>query len=481
MKITFLGAARTVTGSSYLIETGKTKFLVDGGMFQGRDVELRNLEPLIYDPRKIDFIIVTHAHMDHTGLLPRIVKEGFRGDIYMTPPTAALSEILLIDAAKIQENNAKSNQLNEKYSEAMPYKVNVALYTTQDSVDTINMMKSVDFDVETKIGNNISFTYLRAGHILGAASVKLNVEGKTLVFSGDLGRNEQSIVKKAELPENIHADVIVMESLYGGVEHPLRKKSIKSLLRTINTTLNRDGNVIIPCFALHRTQEILEILKYAYEKGSVDQTVQVFLDSPLAIAATKIYTQHSGYFNSGTDYIENDHGLSQITPKVHKNGGDRGVNRFDFEQLQIVKHHRQSLKLLKRKKSIIIAGSGMAEGGRILHHIAANAPSPDSSIVFVGYQAEGTLGRKIVDGAKTVRINKRKKRINATVKYIRGFSAHADNSDLLEWLGNIKISKEAKIYLVHAEPERSEDLKDQLLATGIRTAIPDWKETVIIK
>lgn len=471
MTIKFLGAAETVTGSSFLVDTGKTRFLVDCGMFQGPDVEDRNYLPLEFDARELEFVILTHTHLDHCGLIPKLTRNGFRGKIYMTPPTAALAEIILLDSAKIQEQSKPGNRI----------------YESQDAQNAIANFASILFEETIKPSEDVSITLIPAGHILGAASVVIETNEKRIVFSGDIGRVEQSIVKDAYVPESIknkEVDYVVMESLYGGVEHPEHSESIKKLIDEINATLDSDGNVIIPCFAVHRSQEILEILKYAFENNHISQDVQVYLDSPLAIAATKIYTYHSEHFNDKYKILGEEVRYTTGSGNKAYSEGDSGKilqqNRFQFDNLQFIRHHRQSLGLNKRKRSIIIAGSGMAAGGRVMHHLAANLEDPKAGVIFVGYQAEGTLGRELVEGETQVVINKKQLNVKAKITLISGFSAHADDSDLHDWLNQFTMAEKSKVFLVHAELERSQALAREFTESGFEPQIPEWNETITL-
>lgn len=475
MKLTFLGAAGTVTGSCYLIETENKKFLVDCGMFQGIGLEERNNDEFLFDPREIDFVLLTHAHMDHSGLLPKLVKHGFKGDIYLTPPTAALGEILLLDAAKIQENKFK------EYSESMPYKSVTSLYDTLDSINTIAMFSSISFGEVKNIDNEIKFKFVKAGHILGAASIVIKVEDKVLVFSGDLGRVDQSIIERYEhinLEGFGKADYVIMESLYGGETHAHRDESIAKFTDVITRTLDSNGSVMIPCFSVHRTQELLEILKEAYTQGVIRDNVQTFLDSPLALRATRVYEQFSTYFNTSTEILGKEVVYDE-TIQANKDNA-RYVpqnNRFYFENLKIINRYKQSLRASKKNNSIFIAGSGMADGGRILNHFSAGIENPRNTVLFVGFQAEGTLGRKIVDGAKNININKRNLEVKANIEIIRGFSAHGDTHALLDWLSSISLNDNAQIFLVHAEPDRSEAFDKILREDGYHSHIAEWKST----
>lgn len=484
MKVTFLGAAGTVTGSSYLVELSSKKFIVDCGMFQGLDVESRNSEEFIFDPSVIDFVILTHAHMDHAGLLPKLVKHGFRGEIYMTPPTAALTEILLLDSAKIQENQAKGER---KYSEAMPRKAKVGLYDTADSLNTISMFHSVPFEEKVNKGE-IEFMLFNVGHILGAATVAIKAEGKLIVFSGDIGRRDQSVIKPPNymISENSFIsqkiDYVFMESLYGGQHHPDRTASKDQLMSIINETLGRNGNVIIPTFAVHRTQEMLQILKYAYNNRLISDNVQTFLDSPLAIKATRIYTANNSYFSRSTGGVlsnKNDSlKLKEEATSPHIAMDDDITTSFNFDNLQYINHHKQSLRLKKKGSKIVLAGSGMADGGRVLNHLVSDLGSRSSSIIFVGFQAEGTLGRTLTEGHKKVVINKKQITVNAQVELLRGFSAHGDENDLLMWLKQFELSSDHKIFLMHSEPDRAEAFSRALFKGAYNSIIPKWKEIV---
>jgi metallo-beta-lactamase family protein len=468
MNITFCGAAETVTGSSFLIESGGKKILIDCGMFQGIETVNRNMEEFIFNPEEIDCVLLTHAHMDHSGMLPKLVRKGFNGKIYMTGPTSALVEILLMDSAKIQEQES-----SEFY-----------LYNTSDAIKTLSMIESKEYEDEFQIQKDVKAMFFKAGHILGAASIYLEIDGKKMIFSGDLGRKNQTLVKQYSIPEklkNREIDTIVMESLYGGEAHSSREKCIKDLIEYISIATQSDGNVIIPSFAVHRSQEILQILKNAFQYNHIKRNVQIYLDSPLASKATDIYTQHKEYLGDDFLYYKNVFSNSKsgtgITLSLNVNGDN---NPFYFDNLQLVRSHKHSLRLMRKKRGVIIAGSGMADGGRVLHHLAAALPKNNNIIAFVGYQADGTLGREIVDGASTVFINNQKIKVRAKIKYLRGFSGHGDNSDLLDWFGNFKLSQDYKVFLVHAELDRSKAFKDQLLEIGVDAIIPKWKESSII-
>ena len=454
MKLTFLGAAKTVTGSCYLVEHESTKILIDCGMFQGMDVEYLNHENFKFNAKEINYVILTHAHIDHSGLLPKLVKYGFRGKIYLTPPSSALSNLLLLDAAKIQELNERSTRV---YSEAMPLAIKSGLYNTDDALNTMVKFYSVPFAERFKIKEGLEFTFIPAGHILGAASVFLEFAGKKLLFSGDIGRENQSLVKGyySFSVEQYRPDYVIMESLYGGERHVPREQTAQEFLDIINDTLQRNGNVIVPSFAVQRTQELLEIFNIALLKNELKDNVQIYLDSPLAIAVTKLYTSSSEFLND--DFIMN---YSNIE------------HRFQFDQLHFITHYRRSLKLANKLGVIIIAGSGMADGGRIVSHLRNNLGNGINSVIFVGYQAEGTLGRTLVDGAKKVVIREKSVAVKAEIHYLRGFSAHADDPTLRVWLKRFDLADLQKIFLVHADPERSAILKSELEQDKYNVEVP---------
>jgi len=469
MNVSFLGAAETVTGSCHLVESGNTKFLIDCGMFQGINMESRNRLDFKFDPREIDFVILTHAHLDHCGLLPKLTKYGFKGKIYMTPPTAELVELILKDSAKIQEGNARHVKKNFGASNEN----SAAIYDTVDALNTIAKFESVRFNSEKEVVPGIRFKLVRAGHILGAASVLIEIEDKLIVFSGDIGRIDQSLIKKFQLDDwsfndnKNSIDMIVMETLYSGLEHPERNISEKRLRDIIDKTHRRDGNVMIPVFSLHRLQQIEKILEDGINEGSINQNVQIFSDAPLGNKATLVYTNNTSELNEE---------FRQSIIENKKNNG----RKKQYGNIRIIRHHRESLGLLKKKNAIIMAGSGMAAGGRIVSHLHAGLKSSSNSVVFVGFQAEGTLGRKLVDGKSEVEIFKHKIKVNAEIYYLKGFSAHADNDDLLMWLGSIPQKASIKIFLVHAELERSRLFKAILANRNIDSVIPRWNQMVSV-
>ena len=461
LKISFFGAAETVTGSCYLVEDGKSKFLIDCGLFQGPDVYERNYEDFDFVPSEIEFVILTHAHMDHSGLLPKLVRKGFTGKIFLTPPSAQLAEILLLDAAKIQESNFRSEKEGRKESSHQDI-----IYTTFDSLNTIASFVSVDFDHRVKLSNGSYITFIKAGHILGAASVLLEIGGKKLVFSGDLGRIDEAIIEPFTEIQNFEdIDYVIMESLYGGVTHQTRKDAANELIGMVKEALHKGGNVVIPSFAVQKTQELLAIFKQSFASNLLPNDAKIVLDSPLAMKATVIYENNPTYFqgvNSENTYNQN------------------GRDLFRFSNLNTVRSHKQSMKAAIKPNSVFIAGSGMAEGGRVVRHLINNLPGSKNTVIFVGYQAEGTKGRELLTLPKSIILDGKSVDIRATINRIEGFSSHADNNDLLVWL--LKFAKSPsrlkKVFLTHADPERSEVFAEILEEKGYSCSVPKWKEVV---
>lgn len=463
--IRFLGAAQTVTGSCHIVEKNKTQVMVDCGMFQGEDVTQYNYNDYTFDPKNIKSVIVTHAHLDHCGLLPKLVRHGFKGEIFLTAETAEIVKVILFDSAKLQELNKRLN-----------HDPNDLIYNSQDVEQTISLFKIVPFFVETIINNVFKFEFIPAGHILGSASVYLTVGLDSILFSGDLGRRDQSIIKRFSEYNNLKykPNYVVMESLYGGIKHQIRDENMSVLADAIVDTVSRNGKVLIPVFALHRAQEMLELLRVYIKRGLITDKIKVYLDSPMAITITDIYTNNNNDFNNHYSILGRDVNYANIVN--NKNTFDLNKDRFYFAQLQNIRKSKKSQKLNSKEGGIILAGSGMADGGRMVRHIFNNIEDARTTIVFVGYQAEGTLGRELVDGAKTVIINEKQLNVNATILYLRGFSAHADNDDLLAWLFNFNLDNLKEVILVHADLERSQVFAQELMSKNINAYIPKLEE-----
>lgn len=464
MNITFFGAARTVTGSCHLVEACGKKFLIDCGMFQGKLTDqMQNYEDFPFDISSIDFVILTHAHIDHSGRIPKLYKDGYNSKIYATKATVELCSIMLADSGHIQEKeiewvNKKRRRAGKKETEPM--------YTAQDGIDSIKLFEGINYDEEIIINEDLSFVLHDAGHMLGSSIVELKVtedgETKKVVFTGDLGNTNMPIIKD---PTYIaEADHLIIESTYGDRLHGEMTDQSSKFIQIIFDTIDRGGNLIIPSFAVGRTQEILyEINKYAAIKGMDKKLakIPVYVDSPLAVNATKIFESNPEYYD--------DEALRYLL---------KGDNPLDFENLHFVTTSDESKALNEdMTPKVIISASGMCEVGRIKHHLKHNLYRPESTILFVGFQAEGTLGRKILSGEKLVKIFGEEIAVNADVKYLDAFSGHADKDGILEWIN--KIDKKPKnIFLVHGEYSSQQALKNSIEEKfNIPTVIPDAEQT----
>lgn len=448
MNLHFYGAARTVTGSCFLLENGE-KLLIDCGMFQG-SVEKRNYRDFSFDPSEIDFLALTHSHLDHIGLLPKLVKEGFNGEIYTTKATQDIAKYMLYDAAKIQEEEAHSQSKKKARRGRPPLE---PLYTSEDVEDCLKLKwRSIDYGERFHFGNT-SIKFHRAGHVLGSAFIEVD-SGKKFIFSGDLGEEDKLIIKDPEYPPQ--ANYLIVESTYGDRNHKSVDESIEELRDTINQTFNAGGNVLIPSFALERTQEILYVLNMLFRQGEIPEC-QVFLDSPLAIDITKVFISHPELYNMETNEV-------------------KGKNPFAVPNLKYTKDVKDSKKINETKSNaIIIAGSGMCTGGRIKHHLKHNLWRKECSIVLVGYMAKGTLGRRLVDGAKTVRIYGDRIALKSRIFTINGFSAHAGKDYLVKWS---RACNADRTFVVHGEFDKSQSLAQELEKYGNQSKIPQWKQNI---
>ncbi len=439
MKIQFIGGVRSVTGSSYLITTDTAKVLVDCGMFQGmNDGEKRNLRPFPFKPSEIDALLLTHSHIDHSGLIPKLVKDGFKGKIFTTRATADLCGILLLDSAHIHERDAEweTRKRMRKGRKAV-----APLYNIADAAESLSRIEGIDYDVVLKVAPNIEVRFKDAGHILGSAILELWVMEKgrkiKIVFSGDLGQKGAPIVKDPTYISD--ADYLLIESTYGNRQHKGMKETIEEFADAIGETLRRGGNVIIPSFAVGRTQDILYILNQFSREGRLNN-LNVFIDSPLATNATRVFLKHPECFDKET--------LELIT----KGQFPKGTPILKFSETP-----EESMSINRIKSgAIIIASSGMCEAGRVRHHLKHNLWREECSIVFVGFQAQGTLGRQIVDGAKTVKLFSEVVAVRAMVYTIGGLSAHADKNGLMDWLTHFS-KKPKKVFIVHGEEKTSID------------------------
>ncbi len=466
MKVQFLGAAQTVTGSCYMIEACGARFAVDCGMHQGnKTIEERNRETAMYRAESIDFIIMTHAHIDHSGLLPRMVKEGFRNPIYCTDATKDLLEILLLDSAHIQEMEAQ--QRAEKYKRRNKGKAPEALYATEDAVATLPLFEAVQYSKTFEPHPGIKVTFYDAGHIIGSSYIRLEVEEDdatlSLVFSGDLGRANALIVRDPEVPAR--ADYIFLESTYGDREHNTQISANDELAEAIAYSYNQGGKVIIPAFAVERTQELLYCLHQLAATGKLPADMPIYVDSPLAIRATEVFRKHAELFDEEARAL-----LAQ------------GEDPFALPNLHYSMDAMQSRALNEMAGSaIIISASGMCNAGRIRHHLRHNLWSAKNSIVFVGYQGVGTPGRKIVENAASIKLFGDDITIAAKIFTIGGFSAHAGQGQLVSWVGDA-IGKGSQVILVHGEEKAQQTLAEKIKQKyGVDVAIPAYLDELVLK
>jgi metallo-beta-lactamase family protein len=559
MDLHFLGGATTVTGSQYLLETGRARVLIDCGMFQGSPNEaMRNRVPLAYDPATIDVLLLTHAHLDHCGLIPHVVKEGYRGRVIATRGTCELAELVLLDSGKLQQEFAKREARWEKrhpdrvaaddakeqaaYQEALdvaagkipapPTHENVddappppggsasaapaarpastslpayrgggdpdvdaeadlraqpphvmvdldePLYTADDAAAAVEHFDAVEYGEEREVAPGVHATFLDAGHILGSAIIRLRIDASaagvgpgretTIVFSGDLGRPNTPIIRDPTIETD--ADYVLIESTYGGREHEPEDEAIRILAETVRMVNDAGGVLLIPSFAIGRTQEIVYELDRLLEQGKIPQ-LPLFLDSPMASKASDIYRRHADYFDDETRKLLQ----SGDTPLEYPNQTEtRDVK--DSQKIETT-----------ARPYMIIASNGMLTGGRVLGHLRNLIDDPDATLLFVGYQGQGTLGAHLQAGATTVKLDGQLRQVRCKVRSISGFSAHADEGELLVWLGHFAEGKAPgsagfprTVFLVHGDPEAQIVMEPKVQALGFQTKIPRWREVVTI-
>ena len=457
MKVSIHGAAQGVTGSCHLVSCAGKQVLIDCGLYQGDDdTDEENHADFGFDPASVDYLLLTHAHLDHCGRIPLLVQRGFRGEIITTSASRELAKLVMLDAAHLQEEEAewrsrKAARHNRRKRHAPEIE---PLYTTLDALNSLDYFGRVaEYDKPFTLAEGIRATFIDAGHILGSACILLELHEthhqRRVLFSGDLGYNGRAILRDPTPPPKV--DVVVMETTYGDRLHKALEPSIEELYQAINDTFHRGGNVIIPSFALERTQELLYYLREGVEQDKLPRSMQVFLDSPMAISATQIFRRHPECYDAESCEVF-----------------DQGHDPFDLPGLHFTREAAQSMALNNiQGGAVIIAGSGMCTGGRVRHHLKHNLWREDSSVVFVGFAARGTLARRILDGAKRVHIFGIEIEVRAHIYTIGGFSAHADQRELLDW--HARTGNPAQTFLVHGEEEAMQAFAQKLHNTAVIT------------
>jgi len=465
-RLTFLGAAQNVTGSRYLLEVGGSRILVDCGLYQERDLLARNWDPFPVPPASIDTLLLTHAHVDHCGYLPRLVHDGFHGRIVSTPVTAEVAAIVLTDSAKLQVEDAsykKKRHSREQRTGAHP---EVPLYTLDDVTTTLPLFDPVGYDTPVPIGDGITAEFRDAGHILGSSSVLVAIgtgaARRTILFSGDVGRWDKPLLNDPVAA--VGADWIVVESTYGDRLHEQTGQIREHLAAVITETRQRGGNIIVPSFALERTQEVLWYLNDLIGLKRIPHLL-VFVDSPMAVRVTDVFEKHPEILDEQMRALMANH-----------------ASPFHFSGLKLVRTVQQSKAInLISGTVMIIAGAGMCNGGRIKHHLEINISRPESTVLFVGYQAVGTLGRQILDGRPEVRLFGQMHPVRAKIENIPGFSAHADRDELTRWLSGMQ-KPPRRVFVTHGEPEASAAFAKHIGEHfGWQAHVPAYQETVLLE
>lgn len=494
MRLHFLGATRTVTGSQYLLETDRARVVIDCGMFQGspNDV-IRNRVPFAYQPGEVDALLLTHAHLDHCGLIPHLSASGFRNPIYATKGTVDLTRLVMLDSAKLQEEFAQKHQRFAQRNpdraavedeatmaelaaatkldpaaatrEATPAAITelrAPLYTVDDTNAAIELFRGIDYGAEVQVAPGITATYLDAGHILGSAIIRVRVmerdQERTIVFSGDLGRPNTPIIRDPTPVTT--ADYLLIESTYGGKTHEPQEEAIRLLGEAVKLTGDAKGVLLMPSFAIGRTQEIMYELNRLLGAGTIPQ-VPLYLDSPMASKASDVYRAHMEYFNDAARALI-----------AHKD------DLLDYPNAVVTNSAKESLAIEQAARPfMVVASNGMITGGRIVQHVKALVGDPGMMLLFVGYQGDGTLGAHLQQGANQVRIDGQDLEVHCQVRSISGFSAHADEPELLAWLGHFT-QKPRTTFIVHGDPAAQAAFEPKVKALGFATSVPDWRETV---
>ncbi|MBN2684855.1 MAG: MBL fold metallo-hydrolase [Pontiellaceae bacterium] len=465
IKLNFFGAAKNVTGSCYFLEANGMRILVDCGLYQERDLTQRNWDQFPVPANTIDAVLLTHAHLDHCGRLPKLVKEGFRGTVHATAATAEIANIIMLDSAHIQEEDIKhKKKRHERSGKKSPFPYE-PLYTMEDAEKVNSLFNKVWYNTPVPIGDGITAEFREAGHVFGSSSIRIVVEQggekRSILFSGDVGRWDLPIMRDPFQYE--HADYVLIESTYGDRVHKDVADIPGELERIINETHQAGGNVVIPSFALERTQELLYHLNNLLQEDRIPH-LMAFVDSPMAVKITEVFKKHPELFDEET--------------MAHVRAGEKPC---DFPGLTMSQSVDQSKAINHIKgTAIIIAGSGMCTGGRIKHHLKNNIDRPESTILFVGYQAVGTLGRILLEKPETVRIFGEEHLVKARIERIGGFSAHADRNELLRWLSSIQ-QPPRKVFVVHGEESQSAAFQQYLSEkTGWTCVVPSYEQEVVL-
>jgi metallo-beta-lactamase family protein len=451
MKIYFLGAASTVTGSKFVIEHNETRILIDCGLFQGlKPLRQLNWQPLSVLPSTIDFVLLTHGHLDHCGWLPKLVNDGFLGKVFCTSPTKQISKLILLDSAKIQEEEAERAN-KENYSKHNPAK---PLYTVKDAEKVIPFFRVVDKDLEVKLTDDISFKFFYASHIIGACSIELHIDDKILVFSGDIGQDDDVLLYPPVKPKK--ADFVFMESTYGNRLHP-KDDVMFELEQIINNTFQKGGNVVIPSFAVERAQTVMYLLWQLKEQKRIPNMPYI-IDTPMGISVLDVFLENT---------------------KWHK------LNPYQCEEMckmfTMISSYKDTIETIYNENpKVIIAASGMITGGRVLSYLERYIVDEKNTVLLVGYQAEGTRGRKLLEGAKEIKFYGKYYPVNANVLLVEGLSAHGDQKDLINWLSELE-NKPQKVFLVHGENAAADELRIKLNETyGFDCVVPLLEQIIEI-
>lgn len=452
--IQFLGAAETVTGSRHLLTFNGHKVLVDCGLFQGgKDLRARNWLPFPVEPSEIEALVVTHAHLDHIGYIPRLIKEGFNGPIYCTRATLGLARISLPDSGHIQEEDARHHNRHgsSQHSPALP------LYTEREAMDSLSHFRSVKYDVITDLPGGAKFRFMPAGHILGSAFAEIYFDnGERVMMSGDLGRYNTPIIKDPTVID--FAEYLVVESTYGDRLHS-HEPVLPKLEELLNWAVDNRSTVLVPSFSIGRTQELLYYLKQLDEQGKLPR-IPIYVDSPMGLSATELYE----------NAVEERDEEAEMKFNLHD-------NPLEPRGLRMIRDAQESKRLNDQRGPVfIIAGSGMANGGRIVHHLLHHLDDPSTLVIFTGYQAEGTLGRTILEGAPRIHLLGQEVQVRARIDKLNALSAHADQGEIMQWLRGFK-KPPRRTFIVHGEPPAQATLRDKIVKElGWEVVIPHWKE-----